>query len=54
MRKDTLKSHSVKQHEGQVLKFKMFTTGMDALDSFGFFSEKVKSGGINDPVNIED
>ena len=54
MRKDTLKRHSEKQHEGQVLKFKLVTTGMDALDSVGFFSEKVKSGGKNDPVNIGD
>ena len=52
MRKDTLKRHSEKQHEGQVLKFKLVTTGMDALDSFGFFSEKVKSDGKNDPVTI--
>merc|ERR1712055_1135929 len=37
-----------------VLKFKLVTTGMDALDSFGFFSEKVKSGGKNDPVDIGD
>ena len=54
MRKDTRKHHSEKQHEGQVLKFKLVTTGMDALDSVGFFSEKVKSGGKNDPVNIGD
>ena len=54
MRKDTLKRHSEKQHEGQVLKFKLLTTRMDALDSYGFYSEKVKSGGKNDPVNIGD
>ena len=52
MRKDTLRRHSEKQHEGKVLKFKLVTTGMDALDSFGFFSEKVKSDGKNDPVTI--
>ena len=38
MRKDTLRRHSEKQHEGKVLKFKLVTTGMDALDSLGFFS----------------
>ena len=54
MRKDTLKRHSEKQHEEKVLKFKLVTTEMDALGSFGFFSENVKSDGKNDPVTSGD
>ena len=54
MRKDTLKRHTDTQHKGKAPKFKLVTMGMDALGSFGFSSEKVKSGGKNNPVNIED
>ena len=52
MRKDTLKSHTDKQNKGKALKFKLATTGIDVLGSFGYSSEIVKSCGKNDPVNM--